>query len=132
MLPSLEQWQPGSICRLHIDRADVVALRFDPHHPQWPPLIAQRLGLQTGGGLLPGAGEQTGRRDTVETPAQGQSGGTTHNMFHVERPQALGTLKCLNLRTVKDDFSSSTEMQQIASVEIDKQQSGPGIDQQIA
>ncbi|MCY1366172.1 hypothetical protein D9M69_530530 [compost metagenome] len=60
MLPGLEQWQPRSIGGLQVKRANAVALRFNPRHPQRPPLIAQGLGLQTRLGLLPGTGEQTG------------------------------------------------------------------------
>ena len=86
MLPGVEQWQPGTVGGFQIDRANVVAFRFNPHHPQRPPAIAQGLRLQTSLGLRPSAGQQTGGRDAVETPAQRQSSRPTHHMFHVERP----------------------------------------------
>ena len=99
MLPGLEHRQSGAIGWLQIDRADVVAFRFDPHHPQRPPLITQSLGLQTSRGLLPGARQQTGGRNAVEAPAQSQGGGATHNAVprgtstaarHLERLRPAG------------------------------------------
>ncbi|MCY1173298.1 hypothetical protein D9M73_134540 [compost metagenome] len=53
-------------------------------------------------------------------------------MLDIDRPQALGPLERLDLRTVQDDFGAPTELQQITGIEIDEQQPGPGIEQQVA
>ncbi|MNP49764.1 hypothetical protein D3C76_1439710 [compost metagenome] len=108
MLPGLKQRQPDVVGWLHIYRTDVLAFRFDPHHPQRPPLITQGLGLQARLGLLPCSRQQTGRRNTVKAPAQTEGSGTTNNVFHVEHPQTFSTLKCLYLRAFKDDFGAPT------------------------
>src|SRR5471032_595671 len=39
MLPGLEHRQTDAIGRLQINRANVLAFRLDPHHPQGPPGI---------------------------------------------------------------------------------------------
>ncbi|MNL06505.1 hypothetical protein D3C87_1271410 [compost metagenome] len=132
MLPGLKHRESGTIGGLQIDRADGVAFRFDPHHPQRPPLIAQGLGLQTSPGLLPGTGQQAGGGNAIETPAQSQCCRAPDHVFHLECPEALRTLKSFDLRAFKDDFGAPAELQQITGVEIDKQQTGARVEQQVA
>ncbi|MNF89530.1 hypothetical protein D3C84_720590 [compost metagenome] len=95
-------------------------------------MITQRPGLQACVGLLPGARQQTGGRYAVEAPAQSQCCRPTHHLLHLECPQTLGALKGFDLGAFKDDFGTTAEVQQVAGVEIDKQQARPWIDQQVA
>ncbi|MNM65270.1 hypothetical protein D3C81_767030 [compost metagenome] len=52
-------------------------------------------------------------------------------MFDLDCPQALGPLERLDLRALEDDFGAPAELQQIPGIEIDEQQPGPGIEQQV-
>ncbi|MNL10851.1 hypothetical protein D3C87_1316660 [compost metagenome] len=53
-------------------------------------------------------------------------------MFHVERPNPFSPLEGFDFGTVESNFGTPAELQQITGDEIDKQQSGPRINQQVA
>ena len=109
----------------------MLALPFDTGHPQRPPAVTQGLGLQACIGLGRGAGPSL-----VGDSGRGASARPMPPDAALTSPPRTSTgarrLGTLRSTAVEDDFGPPAQLQRIACGKVDEQQTGLGIEQQIA
>lgn len=68
----------------------------------------------------------------MKAPAQNKRRGTAYHALHLKYPYSFSPLKELDLRHFENNLGPTAELQQVAGVEVDEQQSGTRIEQQVA
>ncbi|EEF25900.1 conserved hypothetical protein, partial [Ricinus communis] len=121
-----------AVGRLQVEGAHVRAFLHHVGNGERTPALDQRGGGLHAVRLGPVAGARHLGSRLRGAPAKRQCADVTHHFTHVEAQQLFRASKRLQLRAVPDDLSLHRKMQHVAALEVDEQQAGAWIGQQVA
>lgn len=117
-----------------MEGADGGALLDDADDAQGSPAVAEFPAQQALARLRPAAGQLAAVRlaPGPRLPAQGQGGAAPDDTLRAKGPEAFGALEGGDLRRVEQHLGGAAQLQQVAALVVDEQQSGLAVDGDVA
>ena len=117
---------------LQVERTDIATFLLDTQHAPGQPLALALTLLQALFGFTPGAGHQAGGSVLLEGPTQRHRSRADYHLLDVQGPDPLGAFEGADQRAVDNHLGAPGNLQHIARGEVDEQQAGNRVGQQIA